>query len=34
MVVSESQFGTNHRDDILKNIAIGGISGDTFLSVA
>jgi hypothetical protein len=32
MVVSEGQFGTNHHDDIMKDIVIGGISGDGFLS--
>jgi hypothetical protein len=32
MAVSESQFRTNYHSDMMKNIAIGGISGDAFLA--
>jgi hypothetical protein len=31
-VVNESQFGTNLHEGTLKNVFLGGISGDAFLS--
>jgi hypothetical protein len=34
MSVNSSQFGTNHRQDIMKNMVIPGISVDTIFFVA